>query len=184
MWVSKNRRPEEKGSFESEFVRYNLRSTQEKIALRAIELASPRLGGRALDAGCGNGFGLKVLNDLGFVASGFDASKKMVSEAKKNGFRVKHGLFQKIPFKEKFGFVLSVSALQWVSLPEMQLVVKEFWRVMAKPSLASIQLYAKSEEELFEYAKAFRSVGFSVKVTQDNYENAKKRKTYLVLKKE
>ena len=65
----------------------------------------------------------------------------------------------------------------------MQSTVREFWRTIKKGGKAAIQLYAKSEEELFEYAKSFKAQGFQVKVIQDNYEYARKRKTYVILEK-
>mgnify|MGYP001572429061 FL=1 len=81
MWKTKHKRPEDHGNFTEQFPRYNLKRTQEKITLRAIELSQPNLQGKALDAGCGNGFSTAILKKLFKTVKGFDTSNEMLKNA-------------------------------------------------------------------------------------------------------
>jgi len=159
-----------------------LRRIQRKITLRALKLALFPLEWKLLDAGCGNGFSLEILREVGYECAGFDLSPQMVALAKKKGFDVKVGDLRKIPFPAKsFDAILSVSALQWVSLSESGLVAKEFRRVLKRSGRAVIQFYPESEKELMAWAQAFKKAGFSVFVRQEGLESARKRRVFLLL---
>jgi ubiquinone/menaquinone biosynthesis C-methylase UbiE len=191
-WKVRHRRPEE-GARPADFYAESgakvyeknaMRKIQERILLRALQLAEIPAGARVLDAGCGTGFGLELLAKLGFAAWGFDASPDMVSISKKKGLDAVVGDLRKIPFPDSsFGAVVSVSALQWVPVRQAIVVAREFWRVLGKAGVGAVQLYPESEAEALAYAKAFRAAGFSVRLQMDNYANARKRKVFIILKK-
>jgi len=70
---------------------------------------------KVLDLGCGDGSDLQILKNKGAKIFGLDSSKEMVKLAKKklNSNNIKTGLFEKIPFEEKyFDFVISKYAMQ------------------------------------------------------------------------
>ena len=146
-----------------------------------------------LDAGCGTGFSLSVLSELGFKAKGFDLSPRLVALARKKKLDAVVGDLRKIPFPPgSFGALISISALQWLLSEKysdkereenVRKCASEFWRVLEKGGKAAVQFYPKSEEELFWAGKIFKSAGFSVVVHQDNAQNGRKRKCFLLLEK-
>lgn len=137
---------------------------------------------KILDAGCGNGFSLEILREIGYSCAGFDVSPAMVALAKKKGFTAKLGDLRKIPFpKASFDAIISVSALQWIDLSEASVVAREFKRVLKKGGRVVIQFYPESERQLMDWAKAFKPAGFSVVVTQEGLESPRKRRVFLLL---
>ncbi|MFH0922596.1 MAG: class I SAM-dependent methyltransferase, partial [Candidatus Micrarchaeota archaeon] len=135
-----------------------------------------------LDAGCGSGFSLEILREIGYSCAGFDVSPAMVSLAKKKGFVAKVGDLRKIPFpKASFDAIVSISALQWIDLNEASVVASEFRRVLKSNGRAVIQFYPESEKQLMDWAKAFKTARFSVVVTQEGLDSPRKRKVFLLL---
>lgn len=196
-WIIKSKRPEDLSSSKefydsSESARYeessSMKRGQEKMTFRLLDLLEVDLKDKIkiLDAGCGTGFSMSLLKDLNpkLVVKGFDSSEKMLEKARKKKLDVKVGFLEKIPFKEKFDLIVSISALQWVSEKEVSLVASEFYRLLKKNGRVGIQYYPFSEERLFEDALNFKKQGFKVIVTQDNYYNPVKRKVYIILYKE
>ena len=201
-WTVKSRRPEdsanaldyyESGEGRAQTETNAVKKIQEQITLRAVQLANFELGTTLLDAGCGSGHSLSVLSELGFKAKGFDLSPRLVSLAKKKKLDATVGDLRKIPFPgASFGGLVSVSALQWLlsanysedeKKQNLEKCASEFWRVLEKGGKAVVQWYPRSEQELFWAGKVFKSAGFRVVVHQDNADNARKRKCFLVLEK-
>ncbi|MFH0923006.1 MAG: class I SAM-dependent methyltransferase, partial [Candidatus Micrarchaeota archaeon] len=99
MWKIKNSKRPEKTASATEYYGENapyasssaIRRIQRKITLRALELAMFPLSWKVLDAGCGSGFSLEILREIGYSCAGFDVSPAMVSLAKKKGFVAKVG---------------------------------------------------------------------------------------------
>ena len=54
-----------------------------------VNVAEPR----ALELGCGNGGFLKILRNKGWQAEGLEPAEAAVTEARRKGFRVHHGIF-------------------------------------------------------------------------------------------
>jgi 18S rRNA (guanine1575-N7)-methyltransferase len=190
MWKIKNSKRPEKNVGAIEYYGENtpyasssaIRRIQSKITLRALELAMFPLDWKILDAGCGNGFSLEILREIGYSCAGFDVSPSMIALAKKKGFVVKVGDLRKIPFvKASFDAIISVSALQWIGVVEASVVASEFKRVLKKNGRAVIQFYPESEKQLMAWAKAFKNAGFSVVVKQEGLDSPRKRRVFLLL---
>jgi len=198
-WVVKNNRPEEKylgkaNEYYNKNVSENyskskpLQKMQKQITLRAIELAGFEKGNKILDLGAGTGTSMKTLNEKGFKTKGIDVSNEMIKKAKEQGIEIKKADMRKIPFKDKeFDGVISISALQWLIADkedeEIKKVAKETNRVLKKKGKAIFQFYSKSEEQAIKTAKLFSKQGFETQLITDYPENPKKRKTYILLKK-
>ena len=196
-WRVKNERPEEdyagdaKRYYAEQWTNYSknnaVRTTQRKLTLRAAELLMAPPGTKVLDAGCGNGFSMEVLQELGYKVKGFDASRELTAEAVKTGFSVRQGDFTRMPYADKtFDYAFSISALQWVlAKPDAERRIaktaREFKRVLRKEGRAVLQFYPKSEEALNEAGRAFRQAGFKVTIITDNPDNAIKRRVFLLL---
>ena len=190
MWKIKNSKRPEKTTSATEYYGEKaayasssaIRRIQRKITLRALELAMFPLDWKILDAGCGNGFSLDILREVGYECAGFDVSPSMVALAKKKGFLAKAGDLRKIPFpKASFDAIISISALQWIDLAEASVVAHEFKRVLKKNGRAVMQFYPESEKQLMDWAQAFRKAGFSMVVKQEGLESPRKRRVFLLL---
>ncbi len=191
-WKVRHKRPEDDGNpveFYSKpgakvYEKNAMRHIQERILMRALELAGIPLGSKVLDAGCGTGFGMQLMKSIGYPVSGFDVSPEMLAIAKSKKLDVKKGDLRKIPFADSsFDAVVSISALQWVPLKERTAVAREFYRVLVDGGVAVIQFYPASEEEALATGKIFRQAGFKVVLHVDNEGNPRKRKVFLVLHK-
>ncbi len=196
-WDTKHTRPEDvyasadKFYEDKEATRYAnsnaMRKTQRELTMRALELQIPPLDSKILDAGCGCGYSLEVLKEIGYEnIKGFDLTPQFIQTAKTKGFNVKTGDLRKIPFKEKFDVIISISALQWITAHNLEKNItqtaKEFKRLLKPHGYALIQFYPKSERELMHAAQTFNQNQFKVKIITDNPDNAKKRKNFLLLK--
>jgi len=166
-----------------------MRRIQRELTLRCLDLARFPLNSRVLDAGCGTGFSLEVLKEVGYKKiAGFDAVPSLLEFAKKKGFRVKQGDLRDIPFSDRsFDAIVSVSVLQWILAqnPEQNAAkaASEFWRVLSPKGIAVIQFYPRSEEEAMLAAQAFRAKGFKTTLVTDNPDNPRKRKVFVLLKR-
>lgn len=198
-WKTFHVRPEDEHSgpehyySAGEAVRYAesnaMRKIQRELTLRALELARIPLEAKVLDAGCGTGFSLEVLREVGYdQIAGFDAVDDLLKHAVAKGFEAKKGDLRKIPFSaNSFDAIVSISVLQWILVSNaeanLQKAANEFWRVLRKGGSAIVQFYPRSEAEAVAAGKAFLAAGFVGKLIIDNPENARKRKVFLLLKK-
>lgn len=156
---------------------------QRGLTLRALELALFPLDSTLLDAGCGNGFSMQVLKEVGYAGvKGVDASPSMVVQAKARGFDAFEGDLRKLPFPNaSFDGIISVSALQWLKVGDVQRVAREFRRVLRAGGKVVAQFYPKSEGEMMAFARSFSEAGFATRVVVDNPMNARKRRVFLLL---
>ncbi|MBI5635916.1 class I SAM-dependent methyltransferase [Candidatus Micrarchaeota archaeon] len=166
-----------------------MRTIQRKITFRCVQIAGLINTKSVLDAGCGPGFSLDALAELGFEdIAGFDVVPAFVKIAKGRGYKVKLGDLREIPFEnESFDGIVSVSSLQWILEHNMKSSVRkcarEFRRVLKEGGRAAIQFYPKSEQQAIDAGRVFRQNGFKVIVITDNPNLARKRKIYLYLEK-
>jgi len=192
-WRVKSERPEEVFRDAREFYeereteRYAgsraMRRSQRGLTLRALELALFPLDAELLDAGCGNGFSMQVLKEIGYAnVKGVDASPAMVLQAKARGFDAVEGDLRSLPFPNaSFDGIVSVSALQWLKAGDVHRAAREFHRVLREGGRVVAQFYPKTEEEMMGFARAFKEAGFTARVTVDNPRNARKRRVFLLL---
>jgi 2-polyprenyl-3-methyl-5-hydroxy-6-metoxy-1,4-benzoquinol methylase len=82
-------------------------------------------GKKALDIGCGKGYGLLALRLLGYEAYGFDINPDNIMYAKKLGFKdvLVYNLENGIPFHKKFDLITCFEVLEHVRVPDKALEV-------------------------------------------------------------
>lgn len=143
-----------------------------------------------LDAGCGTGFGMQVIEQFGCVPIGLDVSQEMLKLAKSKGFKLLvRGDWQNLPFKENaFDALTSLSTLQWISgktpddiSDQYRKVAKESYRILKNRGKAGIQFYPATPAEFEMVKKAFKSAAFGGHVIEEG--EGKKLKHYLILQK-
>ncbi|MCK9292480.1 MAG: methyltransferase domain-containing protein [archaeon] len=144
-----------------------------------------------LDVGCGTGFSLEYLKDLGFInLKGIDPSLEMIKIAKDKGFLVEDLGFEDLnKIKNKFDLIISISALQWVIANKRELLLKNLIKKIGKGlynllnvnGKAVIQFYPESEIVFKDISSSFNRCGFSVQEYIYNSDSLKKRKYFLIL---
>ena len=87
-----------------------------------------------LDAGCAKGYLVYALHQLGVDAYGIDASEYAISQAPVDvKDRVKHGLIQKLPYKNnQFDVVICFDVLEHIPEKDIDKTFSEFSRVAKK----------------------------------------------------
>jgi ubiquinone/menaquinone biosynthesis C-methylase UbiE len=175
----------------------NLRKLQEETTRRAVELLHGEKvlnrDTRLLDLGCGTGWSMEVLRELGFGnVVGLDISEDMLVYAGERDLDILVSDFREgLPFKNNsFGGMISISALSFategVKDPSdvgiiYRIICKELRRVLAPGSRVVIQLFKMDEFQEKELNSALLRTGFSGgKVIDD--EGLRKEKRFLVLK--
>ena len=167
-----------------------MKKVQRELTERTVELLGIDKG-TVLDAGCGTGFSLQVLEEHGFECIGIDISQPMLDIARRKGFRVRRADFTKLPFKDRtFDAIVSISSLQWVYgksyddvIGKYSRVAKEFHRVLKKNGKAVVQFYPKTEKEFDIVVKEFKSAKFKVTIAIDYPETKKRTKKFIILEK-
>lgn len=104
-------------------------------ARRIVEGLELKNGDKVLDAGCGDGFYLHLLSQLGnFSLTGIDFDKNALNSAKKNlskvkGVKLLHGSVMELPFKaNSFNKVICTEVAE--HLPDDLKGLKEIYRVL------------------------------------------------------
>lgn len=83
-------------------------------------MSSMPSGGRALDAGCGTGFNIRRLHELGFDVVGVEPSVEMRTRAQANnpGVDIRDGDILSLPFgPEEFDVVLAIEVIRYLVDP-------------------------------------------------------------------
>lgn len=168
-----------------------MRIVQRSLAERALEFLGIEEGS-VLDVGCGTGFSMQVFAERGFDVAGIDVAGPMVEIAKRKGLNVTKADFTALPFPDaSLDAVVSFSALQWIHgrsaadvMEKYRSVAHEFYRVLKPKARAVVYVHAKTPQEIGVLADAFSKAGFTVQRAIDYPEVAKKRKEYILLKKE
>lgn len=123
---------------------------------------------RILDLGCGIGNNLLYLNKIGFETYGIDASKNAVSHIKGIIKRlglfipVKVGLFQKLPYKDKyFDAVIGVQTLNHGYKKDLLTGISEIERIIKPGGLIFITLPGRVSNNKLRYClvKTARKTG-------------------------
>lgn len=114
---------------------------------------------KILDAGCGTGGNLKMLQKIGFKKTfGFDVSKKAISFCKKRELKnIKLGSINKIPFeKNSFDIVICINVLESQEV-NLKKAFKELIRVL-KPKGSLLLVLSAHQYLLSEHDLAVHSV--------------------------
>ena len=168
---------------------------QEKITIRALELLEIRSSKiRILDAGCGPGFAALYLKEIGFEIVALDVISdflRFYNLTEVNPIAADMCYF---PFKpNSFDAIISISALQWIfrdiynkKMEDLLIkLTKTFYKTLKSNCKAVIQFYPKNNEIMEKIGNIFvTNTNFTGNFIIDNPNNAKKRKIFLLLKKE
>jgi len=183
---------------EEESERYNnssgMRNTQEQLTKIALDLSSSISSIKTidiLDVGCGTGFSLEYLTSLGYLnLKGIDPSKEMVRIAKNKKLKVKIGGFKDLSkITDKFDFIISISALQWILSGKQDIEIKniikkigkEFKRLLKKPGFAIIQFYPEKPDVFETIISSFNRCELKASAYIYNSDSLKKRKFFIIL---
>lgn len=196
-WAVKTERPEELCDSSHDYYSVqevekhdrsaHMKRTQRKLVSRIVELAQAKPPAKVLDIGCAVGFSTELLQEIGFDAIGFDVNEHMVEKARERGIETVLGDMRDVKDffrKESFDFVVSVSALQWITdQNDVKKVATGIRTVLKKGGWVGIQFYPRSEQELDSVYGRFKRTGFEGEIVIDNPDNPRKRVVYLVMKK-
>jgi SAM-dependent methyltransferase len=168
---------------------------QENITIRSLELLNLKnREGLILDAGAGPGFAAIYLNGIGYKTVAIDIIPAFLNFYK---IREINPIISDMCFpafkQNTFNAIISISSLQWIyreinnSLMKAQLIklAKSFYEILKPKKKAVFQFYPKNNEILEDIGKIFiNNTKFNGNIIIDNPNKPKKRKIYLVLKKE
>lgn len=180
----------------------NMKKIQQELTKISLELSKPISDKKSiniLDVGCGTGFSLELLKELGYLnIKGIDPSKEMISLAKVKKLDVKIGGFEDLSkINEKFDLIISISAFQWILSKKKEIEVKNIVKkvgknlekLLLKKGVCIIQFYPSCIQGLLEkevlkvIESSFKRVGFLVDIFIYKEESVKKRKIFFILRK-
>lgn len=201
----KRKRPEEEYEKVSDYfkgnvlVQYanskNIMRIQEKITKRALELLNlKKKDALILDAGCGAGFAAMYLKEIGYRIVALDLISEFLGFYEINELNPVNSDMCFPPFRPStFDAIISISALQWIfrnindKLMHLMLksLSKSFFRILKPNSRVIIQFYPKSKEIMERIGKIIAEhTKFTGEFIIDNPHRQKKRKIFLLLRKE
>ena len=169
--------------------------TQRKITLRALEIMKLKKNHcLILDAGCGPGFVANYLHELGHKTIALDIISSFLKfyEIKDLNPVLSDMCFP--PFQQsKFDAIISISSLQWIykdsNLEKKRLdlisLFKSFYNILKPNGKAVFQFYPKNKAVMDDIGDIIaENTTFKGNFIIDNPNNPKKRKIFLILKKE
>ncbi|MFX0136639.1 MAG: class I SAM-dependent methyltransferase [Candidatus Hodarchaeota archaeon] len=168
---------------------------QEKITIRALELLNLRKkDALILDAGSGPGFTAMYLNEIGYKTVAIDVISQFLNYYDIKALNPITADMCFPPFKPNtFDAIISISALQWIyrdfKSERMHYLLKSlsksFFLILKNNSQVIFQFYPKSKEIVDNIGKIIiENTDFKGNFIIDNPQNNKKRKIFLLLKKE
>ena len=164
-----------------------LRPGGEKLTRRMLELAGPLQGGLALDAGCGCGASLALLEQHGARAVGLDLNAAFLRESSGRKLKVARADLAHLPLPDGC-LDLVLCECVW-NLTDKERVLAEFMRVLRPGGmLALADIYARGYRAgewpvrcCFAQATDLQTVmeqvagaGFEIDVVEDHTESLKK----------
>ena len=174
----------------------SMRRIQKRITLRALELLHlEEKNSLILDAGCGPGFASSFLKEIGYKRIiALDLIKDFLVFL---DFKVINPIVADmcfLPFRpKKFDAIISISSLQWIYRDvnnknmESDIInlIKSFYHVLKKNYNVLIQFYPKNKKIMDAISRIIiTKTPFKGNFIIDNPDNSKKRKIYLLLRKE
>ena len=168
---------------------------QERITIRALELLDlKKVNCLILDAGCGPGFTSICLKELGYNVVALDLISEFLYFYDLRELNPLAADMCLPPFQSNsFDAIISISVLQWIyrdmNNEKMRLrllnLTKSFERILKPESKIVFQFYPKNKEIMEEIGKIFTdNTELIGNFVIDNPNNPKKRKIFLLLKKE
>ena len=168
---------------------------QEKITIRALEILELKQErSLILDAGCGPGFASAYLKEIGHDVIALDIIAEFLRFYDIKEFNPIVSDMSLTPFrKESFDAIVSISALQWIyrdienNMMKLNLVnlAQSLFSVLKPKGRAILQFYPKNNDIMEEVGKIIaENTRFSGNFVIDNPNNPKKRRIFLLLKKE
>jgi ubiquinone/menaquinone biosynthesis C-methylase UbiE len=120
------------------------------VAKRIVKEYNLKKGSKVLDIGCGKGFLVKDLIDLGIDAYGLDISEYAIKNCENilTG-RIHLGNAKKLPFKKNsFDFVISINCIHNLSRKNCIIALKEISRVSKNgKSFVQVDSYENKKEK-------------------------------------
>ncbi len=164
-----------------------MRRVQTLLAKRLEELLEITQPGKHLELGISAGFSAEYFQEKGHKVEGIDVAENILEITKEKGFKANVGDMRDLKniYKEgEFDTVSSISALQWLKgdAKDLKKVAEGIYHVLKPNGKAGIQFYPKDNIELDTVKKAFAD-HFDGGVVIDNPENPRKRRIYVILKK-
>ena len=172
----------------------SLMNTQEKITIRALELLDfSKKKATILDLGCGPGFTGLYLNEIGYRIVSVDLLFDFLCYYDIREINPLQGDMSFLPFQSQvFDAIISISALQWLcvnfdennSSDLIRKLAQDIYNILKPDSKAIFQFYPKNNIIMQEIGNLFiESTQFEGAFIIDNPDSSKKRKIYLLLKK-
>ncbi|MFX0076823.1 MAG: class I SAM-dependent methyltransferase, partial [Candidatus Hermodarchaeota archaeon] len=169
--------------------------TQRKITLRTLELLELKKSNcLILDAGCGPGFVAIYLNELGHKAIALDIILNFLKYYDIEDLNPILADMCYPPFQPNiFDAIISISALQWIykgndlkkEKTDLINLFKMFYTTLKPKGGVVFQFYPKNRSILDDIREIIaKTTNFEGNFVIDNPNNPKKRKIYLVLRKE
>lgn len=169
--------------------------TQRKITMRALEIMELKMNDcLILDAGCGPGFVAMYLDELGYKTVALDIISGFLKfyDIKDLNPILADMCFP--PFQPSmFDAIISISALQWIfkdsnlKTKGLDLIglFKSFYTILKPKGRVVFQFYPKNKTVLDNIGDIVaKNTNFNGNFIIDNPDSPKKRKIYLLLKKE
>ncbi|MFX1454552.1 MAG: class I SAM-dependent methyltransferase [Promethearchaeota archaeon] len=167
---------------------------QQKITKRALELLNLKKNKNLiLDAGCGPGFAAFYLKEMGYKIVALDLISEFLTFYEINDINPINADMCFPPFKQNiFDAIISISALQWIyrdinddlMSSMIKSLFKAFFQILRPNSKALLQFYPRNKEIIEEIGKIITiHTDFKGEFIIDNPNNKKKRKIFLLLKK-
>ena len=173
----------------------NMMRIQEKITIRALELLNLKnKDALILDAGCGPGFAAIYLKEIGYRIVALDIISKFLRFYEINDLNPINSDMCFPPFRpSSFDAIISISALQWIfrdlnnKLMHTKLInlSKSFFKILKPKTRVVMQFYPKNKELMERIGKVIAEhTDFKGEFIIDNPHRQKKRKIFLLLRKE
>ncbi|MFX1480418.1 MAG: class I SAM-dependent methyltransferase [Promethearchaeota archaeon] len=173
----------------------SIMKTQEELTIRALELLDLKEKDLLiLDAGTGPGFTAMFLKEIGYKTVALDLIPEFLSYYEIKDLNPVVGDMRYLPFRPKsFNAIVSISTLQWIfkelGYNKNDLMLKEFskslFNILKFKSKAVFQFYPKSKEIMEHIGRTIvKNSNFSGDIIIDNPHSPKKRKIFLLLKKD
>lgn len=100
--------------------------------------------GGVLDAGCGTGINLALLQEQGFDAAGIDASPEALRFCEQRGvLNVRQAVIQSLPFGDgQFSVIYSFDVLGILDQPDRETALREFFRCLSPGGMLMLNVAA------------------------------------------